>query len=149
MKAIEVVDLREIELRRKQDILHSGEGWTLVSSRFMDALRSSGIVGWSNRPLGTDNNMSLLQIEMAVATDEALAGFESSDPCEECGRPRERLVGPLGEGMDIPADQIALFRSEIWNESVVGRYAPVFATEAAAKLIRKAHLKGLVVVEAL
>jgi hypothetical protein len=144
--ALQIVDLAEVHFSGRMDVLSSGEDWLIVSDTMLGALKMESIAGWTSRKIDGSPRFSILIASLEVPTKLELAGFEEHDPCPKCGRPQERLCGPLGQGMEIPREVATLFRSSIWNESGRGKVPRIFATVQAVRLLKKHKLRGLVVI---
>lgn len=134
--------LPSVDVVSKVDWFSTNDDWILVSERVVELCNSLKLSGVAFIPL-PNATRHLLWIATGAPTDYANAGFEEKGPiCTSCTRPRERLVGPFISGMKVPTES-SVFRSEVWNESVKGRYSPLFASADVVKAMKAAKISGL------
>lgn len=133
-------------VKSSKDWMATSEGWICVSGRFREFVSSEHIDGLNF--IESPGNVFVIRSNKIVATDEQIAGFENHGLCNQCGRYRERLVGPLVASLAVPKEDRAFFASEIQNENARASYRTLFATPGLVKVLRKEKFKGLSIVEA-
>lgn len=137
-----------VRISSKRDFFEIGDGFLGVSERFRKVYDSARLAGLKFLQTHTPEH-SLAVPANLVKTDESLAGFEYVLPkCASCGRYREAVVGPLVRSMEIPANPLTIFCSELWPESIMGKVLRLFASAEAATVLKRAKLKGLEIIKA-
>lgn len=114
-----------------------------VTRLFRDIIETEKFQGLKFISIPSDPDRFLVICTNLVATNEKLAGFENIDLCSACGRYKEKVVGPMLQGMELPDSDLTFFASKIANENVKVSYRPIFASNTIVKVLKKAKIKGI------
>jgi len=129
-------------IRSRRDFIATCDDRICVSSRFCELIASHEFEGLDFFPL-PESDLILLIPVCLVQTDELRAGFENHHKCLVCDRFRERTIGPMIDGMEIPDSSNTFFSSAIANENVKVSYRPLFSSEAIVSALKAAKVSGI------
>jgi hypothetical protein len=139
----------EFAVKGSRDIVGTADGFLLASVRARKVIEAASMIGCSFRPLLGDDKYQLILPTRFAPTDASRAGVRFIDPrCSVCNRYREVVGGFIPEGMEVPQERYAIFAPEVWSESILGRRQILMATEEAGREIKRAKLRGAVLLDA-
>lgn len=137
----------DFHIRSKWDWFVTDDNWTIVSERIMELFTRIGIEGL--RYLQIQHAPNLFNRYVLINDNEVQTGFteagfrQCGEICCYCHRSPEIVSGPIWQGIKISKSEKYVFRSNIWNENLGGKYHQNFATKDVVEDMKKSKITGI------